>query len=300
MEATPVAFGLVAVIALFVLAMFSVVVGGVIIYAIAKSSWKPVLVLGAVLMMMVLPALVLGFVGVKRSAVATRSVATTSTSTFQEARPQPVDLSSIRTPSHTSLASVASPSSSTVPPVTAPRPWWEATENSSSDFDDITQSEIAIDILPDWAQQEELSEQNRKLVVVQSGQFATEELANTNALTEVREVVAKDYAASFSSTLDSAFPMHLVESAAVRKTVVLPIVRTAGENQFTVYRSYKQVELSDQVRNDIHQQWQKWIGPERRKKIVALLVMATGVAFVASLVLRFPFRRQSPPTQPHA
>lgn len=176
-------------------------------------------------------------------------------------------------------------------PIEAPRP--SARIDAVAGPGERLVAEAAATPLPDWAQTPFDNEGDRKLVVVQSEQFAEAATAMKQALQEATRLVALDFRPSedlgfgYSSwTLDP----QTVRSAAVRKTFTEPINRTAGEHDFTVYRTYLLVELSPSVRDQIEPIWREQVSQGRSVIVVVLLGLLTALAALVTGYFRLAER----------
>ncbi len=145
--------------------------------------------------------------------------------------------------------------------------------------------------LPDWALTPVSTEDDRNLVVVQSEQFADPATAAAEALGEATELVRRNFD-EFNRLGHSSWSLdpQTVRSAAVRRTFTESINRTAGEHDFTVYRTYLLVELSPNVRNQIEPIWREQVTQGRSLAVMVLIVLATAFAGVVAGYFRLDER----------
>jgi hypothetical protein len=149
----------------------------------------------------------------------------------------------------------------------------------------------AVASLPEWVSTPVSAEGDRKLVVVQSEQFADPTTAATQAIQEATELVLRDFD-HFHHRAHSLWHLDplTVRSAAVRRTFTEPIERSAGEHDFTVYRTYLLVELSPEVRRQIEPIWRKQVSEVRSATVVALLAVLTSIVAVIAGFFRLDDR----------
>lgn len=145
--------------------------------------------------------------------------------------------------------------------------------------------------LPDWALTPVSTEDDRQLVVVRSEQFADPAAAAAEALQAATDLVRRNFdefnrLGHYSWSLDP----QTVHSAAVRRTFTEPIQRSAGEHDFTVYRTYLLVELSPSVRDQIEPIWREQVSQGRSAIVVVLLGLLTALAALVTGYFRLADR----------
>lgn len=170
--------------------------------------------------------------------------------------------------------------------------------------------------LPEWTRTRTARDGEKTLVVVSSQQFATPEQSRQDALQQARSLVQWDFDAEkgnvpllqlpeTDSTSTGAsgpdYQVHIgfgetdqisyaggewqlrpqdVATYAVKDRTVEEIRRSAGENDFTVYRTHLLVELSPEVRSQIEPIWRQQVSQGRSTKVggaLALLTVIVGI-----------------------
>ncbi len=175
-------------------------------------------------------------------------------------------------------------------PVEAPRPGATANGLGGTPEPSIAKSVTTLP-LPDWTQSPVSVEGDRKLVVVQSEQFADAATATKQALHAASELVRRDFEKFNEVARDSwSLDQGTVRSAAVRRTFTEPIERTAGENEFTVYRTYLLVELSPDVRDLIEPIWREQVSQGRSLVVMIVFGVLTAFASVIAGLFRLDDR----------
>ncbi len=161
-------------------------------------------------------------------------------------------------------------------PVEAPRPSKRA-EATVSRVEEITPA--ASESLPDWVRTTMVSHGDQRLVVVNSQQFADPTTAWSEALAAATELVRRNFDdANHHSHESWQLDPETVRSHAVRNSFTEEIRRTAGEHDFTVYRTYLLVELSPDVRRQIEPIWRHQVSGGRSKVVAVLLASLTAIA----------------------
>jgi hypothetical protein len=139
------------------------------------------------------------------------------------------------------------------------------------------------DSLPDWVKDKELISDGKRLIVLTSQQYATPEEADVEirhlAYAQVDQDLRRTYRYQGSPTI----PQSSVESALRRRHVEQVTRRTGtGDNEFVVYRVYRQLELSPPLRDSLERLWRESNGERglwRLGSLAAFVTLVFGTMF---------------------
>lgn len=192
------------------------------------------------------------------------------------------------------------PATSPFIPIEAPRPPREVDGAES-----LTTTEVASIIpsspLPEWVSTGARDEGDRRYVVVMGQQFADREIARRDALENATDLVRRHFESShpLRDSWTADFPggawslsREVVQNAAVRQNYTESIRRTAGENDFTVYRTYMLVELSPAVLSSIEPVWRTQVATGRSFTVGAIFALIAAAAGVFAGYFRLADRMQ--------
>lgn len=172
-------------------------------------------------------------------------------------------------------------------PIEAPRPASAEVSSVDSAFApspvaDESPIETAAGSSPAWltaatAPVSSGSTEERRLIAVSGQQFADAATAEKNALSEAARLVGADFEQARGLRSETWILGDGVKHA-IRDRFTEEIQRTAGENQFTVYRSHLLIELSPQTRNLIEPIWRAQVSESRSFLVAGLLAGLTAFA----------------------
>ncbi|MGC1276008.1 MAG: DUF3887 domain-containing protein [Planctomycetaceae bacterium] len=178
-----------------------------------------------------------------------------------------------------------------MPPIEAPRPL-SLPSSDDGPVHALPAESITSESLPEWVSAGTIDEGDGKLVVVRGQQFADSDRAERDALSRVIAEVAADFMHDHRPWGTFVlYPEH-VREIAVRHSHTETIERTAGENAFTVYRTYLQVELSDESRRQVEAIWKEQASMQRSVAVAGVLALLTAIAGVFSGYFRLDDRTQ--------
>lgn len=144
--------------------------------------------------------------------------------------------------------------------------------------------------VPDWVKQAHVVENGRSFLVVSGQQFADPAAALNDALTKANTLLMNDF-----QSASRAFGQWILDPAeawriAGREKFTEEIRRSAGENEFTVYRTHLRVEISPQVHDAIEPIWRQQVSTGRSAMAGATLALLTAVAAVLAGYFRLDDR----------
>jgi hypothetical protein len=129
---------------------------------------------------------------------------------------------------------------------------------------------------PDWVKNGgSVRDGDRTLVVITGQQFADAAAAWSDAATRAADLLRRDFEQVFRPTGRWQFDPQ--RANAIRNSFTEEIRRSAGENEFTVYRTYLQVELSPTVRHQIEPVWREQVSKQRSGVVAGLFAVLTAV-----------------------
>lgn len=169
-------------------------------------------------------------------------------------------------------------------PVEAVRP-----QGTARSTDTRTSESAARNPLPEWVSTGDVAEGDRRRVVISGEQFADPRTARDNALSKAERLVRDDFEASHGATREP-WSLNSGLDVAVKNSHTETIRRTAGDNEFTVYRTHLLVELSPQVHDALEPIWRQQIGQRRSVLVVGLLALLTAIAAIVSGYFRLDDR----------
>jgi len=167
----------------------------------------------------------------------------------------------------------------TAPPVEASRP-----------SPAVPAEPVAVATTPEWVEAGTVREGDRTFVVVSGQQFADAAAAWQDAIGRAAQVVYQDFVSAFRPSGQWLFTPNDAEAVAIRDSFTEEIRRTAGENEFTVYRTYLKVELSPAVRQAIEPIWRGQVSTSRSVITGSLLALLTVVCAVLAGYFRLDDR----------
>lgn len=141
--------------------------------------------------------------------------------------------------------------------------------------DDAAVAATPLGGMPNWVTRGPAQEGDKTFVVVSGQQFADAATAWQDALNEATATVRRDFFDAVRPVGQWLLDPKEVQSIAVRDSYTEEIVRTAGENEFTVYRTHLKVELSPTVRNAIEPIWHQQVSLGRSLTTAGTLVLVT-------------------------
>ncbi|QDT37054.1 hypothetical protein [Stratiformator vulcanicus] len=160
---------------------------------------------------------------------------------------------------------------------------------------------IEMSRIPDWlkaevaaeTQSEQSSHSDSSEIVVTSRQFATREEAFDDAAELAAQKVRPRFASYTRDGSSDDITPDMVRETLVADTYVEPITRTAGDNEFTVYRASLLLKTTPERMSDLRQLWRAEEVPERSKIAVGGAAGVTLLAAMAFGVLNWREKRQS-------
>lgn len=155
---------------------------------------------------------------------------------------------------------------------------------------EIPSEPVAVATKPDWIEAGEVREGDRTYVVVSGQQFADAAAARQDAIGRAAQVVYQDFVSAFRPSGQWLFTPRDAEAVALRDSFTEEIRRTAGENEFTVYRTHLKVELSPGVRHAIEPIWRQQVSTGRSVITGSLLGLLTAVCAVLAGYFRLDDR----------
>jgi hypothetical protein len=134
--------------------------------------------------------------------------------------------------------------------------------------------------LPEWVSSQVATSGDNQLVVVHGEQFADPNVSWREALADATALVRRNFEEFTLHTDAWVLEPEVVRASAVRKSFTERIDRSAGEHEFTVYRTYLLVELSPQVREQIEPVWRTQVATARSYAVGGLLMFCMAAAGV--------------------
>lgn len=133
---------------------------------------------------------------------------------------------------------------------------------------------------PQWLKVGTVQEGDRTFIVVSGQQFADAATAWQDAINRAAATVRQDFENAFRPVGAWLLDPNEARALAVRDSYTEQIVRTAGENEFTVYRTHLKVELSPTVRHSIEPIWRQQVSTGRSAFTAGMLGLVTLVAAI--------------------
>lgn len=143
--------------------------------------------------------------------------------------------------------------------------------------------------LPEWARQSVRIDGNRKLVVVNSGLFASEEEAELHGFEQAAAIAVKEYASLDPRGSGTVQPQHtdLVKENAIKQKPFLEVIQyDFGKFQAPMYRLWLQVELTPELGERIAEPWRQAAVEARLRTLTGWSLWATATAALTAFALR--------------
>jgi hypothetical protein len=147
--------------------------------------------------------------------------------------------------------------------------------------------------LPDWVNEKDLAVNGKRLLVLTSQQFATVQEADDHVMQQAQKVVVEDMKQKYGYEGLPPVSSRDIETRAYGRRHVEQIDRVSGANTFTVYRVYRQLEMSPALRSAIEPQWREQIAGKRLGVLGTLAGMMTFTLAIAAAYFRLDARTGS-------
>lgn len=142
--------------------------------------------------------------------------------------------------------------------------------------------------LPEWTRQSARIDGNRKLIVVSSGRFASEEEANLHGIQTAAASAAKEYSSLDPRGIGAAQPRHmdLVKDTAIKQRFLEIAQHDFGKFQAPMYQLWMQVELTPELGERLAEPWRQAAVEARLRTLAGWGLWCTAAAALAAFALR--------------
>lgn len=142
--------------------------------------------------------------------------------------------------------------------------------------------------LPEWTRQSARIDGNRKLIVVSSGRFASEEEANLHGFQAAAATAVKEYSSLDPRGVGAVQPQHmdLVKDTAIKQRFIEIAQHDFGKFQAPMYQLWIQVELTPELGERLAEPWRQAAVEARLRMLTGWGLWCTAAAALAAFSLR--------------
>lgn len=142
--------------------------------------------------------------------------------------------------------------------------------------------------LPEWTRQPVRIDGNRKVIVVSSGRFASEEEAELHGVQAATEAAAKEYVSLDPNGRGAVQSQHsdLVKESAIKLRHLESTQHDFGKFQAPMYQLWMQVELTPELGERLAEPWRQAAVSARLRTLAGWGLWGTAAAALAAFALR--------------
>lgn len=142
--------------------------------------------------------------------------------------------------------------------------------------------------LPEWTRQAVRIDGQRKLVVISSGRFASEQEAELHGLQQAAVVAAKEYSSLDPRGIGAVAPEHpdLVKNLAIKRQFSEVAQHDFGKFQAPMYQRWLQIELTSELGDRIAAPWRQAVVEARLRLLAGIGLWATAATALSAFALR--------------
>lgn len=142
--------------------------------------------------------------------------------------------------------------------------------------------------LPEWTRLSARIDGNRKLIVVSSGRFASEEEANLHGFQAAAATAVKEYSSLDPRGVGAVQPQHrdLVKDTAIKQRFMESAQHDFGKFHAPMYQLWMQVELTPELGERLAEPWRQAAVEARLRMLTGWGLWGTAAAALAAFALR--------------